>query len=134
MVHPKHPSPVYYWGQVSVTLVTEGKHEGLWRVNGPWGVTWRGRWVEVPDGFVTDGPSIPRWVRWLIPARGRQWEASVAHDYLYWHQPATWTRYLADRLLLDGLIASKVDPVRAWLMYLGARAGGWVKWNDDRKA
>lgn len=38
--------------------------------------------LEVPDGFVTDGASVPRALWWLFPPTGRYFLAAVVHDYL----------------------------------------------------
>ena len=123
---------VAYHGPLRLTLVTDGKYAGLWRVDGPFAMTWRGRRVEVPDRFVTDGPSIPRLFRSVIPVRGRQWEASLVHDHLYWNRPKGWSRRLVDRVFLEGLRASGVHPVRAYLMWVGVRIGGHFLWGKRK--
>lgn len=38
--------------------------------------------VNVPDGFVTDGASVPRWAWPVFPPVGRYFAAAVVHDYV----------------------------------------------------
>ena len=123
-----------YERPLGLTLLVAGRDAGLWAVEGPFVLRWQGRDIVVPDRFVTDGPSIPRWFRALIPVRGRLWPASVIHDHLYWHQPPGWTRKDADRVFRLALQTSGIGPVTRWAMWLAVRAGGWVLWHDDKGA
>jgi hypothetical protein len=123
-----------YERPLGLTLLVAGQNAGFWAVDGPFVLRWRGRDIVVPDRFVTDGPSIPRPMRALIPVRGRLWPASVIHDHLYWHQPKGWTRAQVDRLFRLALASSGVGPLTRWAMWLAVRAGGWVLWYDDKGA
>lgn len=38
--------------------------------------------VNIPQGFVTDGATVPIFLRWAFPPVGRYFPAAVAHDYL----------------------------------------------------
>lgn len=40
------------------------------------------RIVRVPRGFLSDGTTIPAWVRVLVPVMGRHSQAVFLHDYL----------------------------------------------------
>ena len=40
------------------------------------------RYVDVPDGFLTDGATIPRGLWWLLPPLGEYSQATSLHDYL----------------------------------------------------
>lgn len=35
----------------------------------------------VPEGFITDGASVPRFLWWLFPPVGRYFAAAVVHDH-----------------------------------------------------
>ncbi len=86
-----------------------------------------GEWlVEVPEGFKTDGASVPRFF-WRIV--GTPFEPdfigpAVAHDYAYKNKIGT--RRAADRafrLLLD---RTGVSRWRQWAMWLAVRVIGWM--------
>lgn len=47
------------------------------------------RFVDVPLGFLTDGASVPAYLRWLIPARGTYSQATTLHDWLCEHYEIT---------------------------------------------
>ncbi len=38
--------------------------------------------VTIPAGFVTDGATVPIFLRWAFPPVGRYFPAAMAHDYL----------------------------------------------------
>jgi len=38
--------------------------------------------TKVPAGFVTDGASIPFFLRWLFSPTGRYFGAAIVHDYI----------------------------------------------------
>lgn len=40
------------------------------------------KYVTVPDGFFTDGATVPRMLWWLFPPWGVYGQAAVLHDYL----------------------------------------------------
>ena len=39
-------------------------------------------WVHGPNGFLTDGASVPKWLHWLIKPWGKHGQAAVVHDVL----------------------------------------------------
>lgn len=47
-------------------------------------VGWKGNvaWVDIPEGFLTDGASVPRIFWGLIPPWGKYGAAAIVHDYL----------------------------------------------------
>lgn len=94
--------------QVSVTGIWP-TGDGRWCVVGA--LAWEcGRpgsslWIAVPDGFVTDLASIPRWLHWLVnPYDPATAPAAILHDWLLWDE--TEQRVAAGefyrRLILDG--------------------------------
>ncbi|BAS04959.2 hypothetical protein [Ralstonia phage RSF1] len=46
------------------------------------GETEEQKYVTVPDGFFTDGATVPRMLWWLFPPWGVYGQAAVLHDYL----------------------------------------------------
>jgi len=81
---------------------------------------------EVPVGFVTDLASVPRLPVAFFLAGGLAHAAAVLHDWLYTtHQV---DRATADAILREAAQACGVAPWRAYLMWLGVRAGGASSW------
>ena len=106
--------------------------------------TW-GHTITVPVNFTTDLESIPR----VLPLAyailyGTAHKASVVHDWLYtngglWptsqlaQSGAHVTRKQADDVLYEAIVCTGEPRWKAWLIWLGVRAGGWVAWNKHRK-
>ena len=88
--------------------------------------------VTVPENFPTDFASVPRLpiVYSLFGDSGHM--AAVIHDYIYF--TALVVRPSADRVFLEAMKASGIPLWKAYPMYLGVRAGGWMAWNAHRKA
>lgn len=40
------------------------------------------KFVTVPQGFLTDGASVPRFLWWIFPPWGAYGQAAVTHDFL----------------------------------------------------
>lgn len=38
--------------------------------------------VVIPNGYITDGATVPLLLRWLFPPTGRYFPAAVVHDYI----------------------------------------------------
>lgn len=62
-------------------------------------------WVHVPEGFLTDGPSIPSALRWAIPKSAIQacLKASAVHDLLC--EDPRFSRATADAIFLTAMEA-----------------------------
>ena len=84
----------------------------------------------VPEGFVTDGASVPIGLRWRFPHGGRKFAAAVAHDYAY--QTGVCNRAQADRLFYKLMIENGVGKHDANLLYWGVKLFGWIVWNKRR--
>ena len=81
----------------------------------------------VPIGFVSDGASIPPYVRWLIPKHGRYTNAAILHDWLYTtHQL---DRQIADELMIEQMCMDGVWWWRRRLMYPAVRLRGKESWH-----
>jgi len=71
------------------------------RIHTSWGT------VTIPDGFITDGLSIPKFA-WSIvgPTTGRAFLAGLLHDYLYSKESSpnfNVDRKVADELFLEAM-------------------------------
>ena len=82
--------------------------------------------IVIPEGFVTDGLSIPRFA-WAIvgPATGKAFVAGLLHDYLYSKaSPHDFTRKVADDLFLEMMFNLGIG-FRRNVIYAAVRAAGW---------
>ena len=89
----------------------------IWSTNGK---------LEVPKGFIHDGPSIPNRLRGLIYYTHRLLCPSIEHDYLC--KEDMWTQKLRSRFLLEALEAEGVGFIRRKLMWSAVRAGSIGGW------
>ncbi|MFN3573620.1 MAG: DUF1353 domain-containing protein [Phenylobacterium sp.] len=66
--------------------------------------------VHVPEGFLTDGPSIPGFVRWAIPKSVIEacLKSSAVHDLLC--EDPRFTRLAADAIFLTAMEAEGTPP------------------------
>ena len=86
------------------------------------------RKVTVPEGFIFDGASIPKWAWQVIysPFHPDVMAAALVHDYLYGHHK--FTRIESDSIFEYLLIKNGVDETKASLMYKAVRVGGRSAW------
>ncbi len=80
----------------------------------------------VPEGFCSDGASIPR-LLWSVvgsPFDPKFSAAAIMHDWLY--RKTTIARKTADNVFLRLLLANGVHRFRARLMWCGVRLFGWM--------
>ena len=85
--------------------------------------------IEIAKGFVWDGASVPWWLRWLIRPTDKTKEASMVHDLLYAEGNGV-LRKEADGVFKIKLLEDSVKPVKAWAMWIGVRAFGWMFFQD----
>lgn len=79
--------------------------------------------VTIPEGFITDGASTPRWLQNLYPPFYKYTAAAIVHDYLYGE--GEWKREECDKLFRDIMRHRLKLSWRYWLiMYLAVRLGG----------
>lgn len=83
----------------------------------------------VPNGFVFDQASTPRWL-WSAfpPAHPDYVAASLLHDLGYAGE--LWPRKFMDQLFLGVLIANGVKRCKRNLMYWGVRVGGGFTYKE----
>lgn len=85
------------------------------------------RIITVPVGFKTDFASVPRLPGVYLLFGGIGNEAAVIHDFLYTIKQTT--RAQADDVFYEAMVANGVSRWRAWMMWLGVRAGGSSHWS-----
>lgn len=89
--------------------------------------------ITVPKGFKTDMASVPWLFRRLFPpATGKYREAAVVHDYLYFKQLIP--RKDCDRVFLEHMAELGVIWYKRMPIYWAVRVGGFVGWNNRKKA
>lgn len=107
-----------------------------------WKVLYNGWVFTVPRGFVSDGNSVPKLLRWLVPQYGANTIAGIAHDWLYHTgtiinlvraEPIKITQRQADIIRLDLCRWCQVHWFQRLCSYLGLRIGGWWRWNQARR-
>ena len=85
------------------------------------------KYYIVPAGFKTDLASIPRPL-WSIYPPSTSRKGAVLHDWCYETRPYGVSRKTADRLLYEGCVSEGLPKARAWVLWVGVRAGGWMFW------
>jgi hypothetical protein len=103
------------------TLKEPGGLRTVWRNKEP---------LTVPQGFKSDGASVPRFFWRFIFPKGdeKALRASFNHDFIYQTHPEGWTKAEADLLFFDLLIEDGVPKWRAGLAYKGVDWFGWRAW------
>ncbi len=89
--------------------------------------------IVVPEGFVTDGASIPRSLWWLYNPFGPWFKAAVVHDFLY-RTDTKHSRAESDAIFLEGMRVVGVPRHRRMIMYLVLRVAGWAAWSENARA
>lgn len=97
-------------------------------------------WI-IPVGFTTDGASVPRFLWWLYPPFGDDYEASaVLHDYIYQcaelfpgDDRGHIGRGAGDALFREAMEADGFRASGRAVVYRGVRAGGWKAWRKHRR-
>lgn len=113
---------------------TSSDGRGTWRLMGAliYETELMPSWIIVPEDFVTDLASVPRLPVAFFLAGGLAHAAAVVHDWLYTtHQV---DRATADAVFKEAAQACGVSAWRAYLMWLGVRAGGASSWGADGPA
>ncbi len=90
------------------------------------------RQFNVPVGFFTDFASVPRLGVIYALLGDRAHEPAVIHDWLYY--AAVTTRAMADAVLMEAMIVSKISWWQRYPIFWGVRLGGWHAWNAHRLA
>ncbi len=104
-----------------------------WRVNRPFKFYVEGKhtryWVNIPEGYLTDGASIPRALWSIYAPWGNYGQAAIVHDYLCEFLsvtengvPRRITREQADGIFNIALSVAGVDDVDRKLLYAAVSA------------
>jgi len=82
-----------------------------------------GRIIVVPEGFVTDFATVPRFlpISWWL-AGDTAHAAATVHDYLYTTQAAS--KNDADRVFYEAMALNGEPAWRRWLMWQAVRVFG----------
>lgn len=96
-----------------VLIEPEGE---LWKLAAPlyWDIGTKGSkyTINIPTGFVFDGPTIPWWARTIFKqSDGRWWKASAVHDYLLTQKD--FSKATAAAEFYNALVADGVCKTRA---------------------
>lgn len=91
--------------------------------------------VKIPQGYITDGASIPVFLKRFIPSWGKYGAAAIVHDLLCETltiiskgQEKLIDRKRADRIFLEAMKVLKVPFLQRWSFYIAVRA--WVIYNN----
>ena len=98
-------------------------------------IIWNGKTLFVPEGFESDGASVPRFL-WgsITPAIDhRTIRGAIAHDYLYRRTPAGWTRKEADELFYDLIREDGLGWWASQKAYWGVRLFGSSSWRKTNE-
>ena len=128
-----------FWGAVWMWLTGVR----TWEVADDWAFKINGQWYIIPQGFVFDGASIPKFLHtWLSPT-GVLLMGGLVHDYAYKYATllksgkkktmGTITQKKADEIFRDINIEQNGFHLLNKLAYWALRIGGFVAWNKNRK-
>lgn len=111
---------------LSVTRLLDGNRV----LNRDLKLTVEGTEFIVKEGFITDFSS---WPADLIANFKKTDVAGVFHDHFYYY--GVLSRRESDRLwrVIAQMGECSVNPLQAWLGWLGLRIGGWVRWRAHAK-
>ena len=128
-----------FWGAVWMWLTGVR----TWEVADDWAFKINGQWYIIPQGFVFDGASIPKFLHtWLSPT-GVLLMGGLVHDYAYKYATllksgkkktmGIITQKKADEIFRDINIEQNGFHLLNKLAYWALRIGGFVAWNKHRK-
>lgn len=87
-----------------------------------------GCWIHVPEGFRTDGASIPMWFLRLLPTSGRRWllgqmlKASAVHDRM--REDLQFSLVDSDLIFLLAMHVERTHAVIRTLAFVFVRTNG----------
>jgi len=88
--------------------------------------------ITVPEGFITDGASIPKFAWSLIGGPlGRYAPAAVVHDFLYFK--FYYRRRIADEIFYEAMGVLGVPLWKRQTMFWAVRCFGFIPWNNHRR-
>ena len=128
-----------FWGAIWMWLTGVR----TWEVADDWAFKIGSTWYVIPQGFVFDGASIPKFLHtWLSPT-GVLLMGGLVHDYAYKYATllksgkkktmGTIDQKKADQIFRDINIEQNGFHFLNYLAYWALRIGGFVAWNKHRK-
>ena len=79
--------------------------------------------IIVPKGFLTDGASIPKYLKWRFDPFDERWkEAAIVHDWLYYRKLKP--RKECDEILREIMLLDGAPRRIAFEFYWAVRIGG----------
>jgi len=83
--------------------------------------------VDIPEGFETDGASVPRLFWFIISPYTEALYAAIAHDFqLSVDGKNAKRRKRIDQMFYFNLRDSGINPIRSYAAYFGVRI--WSRW------
>ena len=133
----EYVSPLVLYRAKDANEIRGGKEDSNYVVACPYLVKYKLdnklRFIEVPQGMLTDLASVPRGFRWLVGRVGPHLEASIFHDYLYiaWQDIAGYRAQpkdfaFANRLMGAAMVKAKVVWWRRILILMAVWIFGWI--------
>lgn len=80
--------------------------------------------ISVPQGFITDGASIPKIFWSIFDPFGPYFEAAIIHDYLYSKNNNQFNRFQSDEIFREAMYNIGIDWVRREAIYRAVRIFG----------
>lgn len=126
-----------FFGAIWVWIISTRK----WKLEEDWNYSINGTMYRVPEGFVFDGASVPKYFRsWLSPM-GVLLIPGLVHDYGYKYaailtdsaDPHVKNQKQMDVLFRDIAINVNGFTIINYIAYYALRLGGWFAWNGHRK-
>ena len=109
--------------------------DGTWTLMADWRVWIDGQYYTIPQGFKTDGASIPRFL-WRLcghPMEAPRLYLAIIHDWFYAGGCPGVTRSYADAVFRDGQICVGVKKTHAYVEWLALRLCGRSHWKNEKK-
>jgi len=126
-----------FFGAIWVWIISTRK----WKLEEDWNYSINGTMYRVPEGFVFDGASVPKYFRsWLSPM-GVLLIPGLVHDYGYKYAAIltdSAEQHRKDQKQMDVLFRDIAITVNGftiinYIAYYALRLGGWFAWNGHRK-
>lgn len=92
------------------------------------------RSMTIPEGFISDGHSVPWFLRWIVSNHSLPLDAAFYHDYGYMENPLKLSRAKVDKEYRNILrIDFKAPWYLAYAAWIGVRLGSWFWWNKSNR-
>ena len=109
--------------------------DGTWTLMADWRVWVDGQYFTIPQGFTTDGASIPRFL-WRIcghPFEAPRIYAAIRHDWHYSGGDSAIDRKAADGIYRSDLLALGVKEWKVNIEYFALRLCGRSHWHENQR-